>query len=219
MKSGSKCCIYRNKRQEFFPDSSPGKLEWSCLTNMQTFKMLCKGISMKIEILKESHLTCRTVLHFSEYGFSHENIYDQVITIIQWLAKTELSTTSSYNQYHENQTISIFHIYFVELTTARFHALVKSMYVIWVISYPYQHSQIVKLCWILSIFELHSLLNEYRPFSNCADSGLEVNWSSNIQSKLYNFNVGTLDMTYSYTVQSYAGDAKDNKVYTSNASK
>jgi len=60
--------------------------------------MLHKGISMKNEILKESHLICRTVLHFSEYGFSHENIYDQVMTIIQWLAKTELSTTSSYNQ-------------------------------------------------------------------------------------------------------------------------
>jgi len=37
---------------------------------------------MKIGILKESHLTRRTVLHFSEYGFSHENIYDQVIKII-----------------------------------------------------------------------------------------------------------------------------------------
>jgi hypothetical protein len=46
-------------------------------------KMLFKGISMKIEILKDSHLISRTVLHFSEYGFSHENIYDQIITIIQ----------------------------------------------------------------------------------------------------------------------------------------
>jgi len=54
---------------------------------------------MKIEILTESYLTCGTVLHFSEYGFSHENIYDQITTIIQWLAKTELSTSSSYNQY------------------------------------------------------------------------------------------------------------------------
>jgi len=97
--------------------------------------------------------------------------------------------------------------------------LSNHLYVIQVISYPNQHSQIVKLCRIVSIFELHSLLNEYRPFSSYADSGLEVNWTSNIQSKLYNFNVGTLDMTYSYTVQPYAGDAKDNKVYTSNASK
>jgi hypothetical protein len=49
----------------------------------KNLKMLCKHISMKIEILKKSYLTGTTVLHFSEYGFSHENIYDQVITIIQ----------------------------------------------------------------------------------------------------------------------------------------
>jgi len=174
---------------------------------------------MKIEILKESHLTCRTVLHFSEYGFSHENIYDQVITIIQWLAKLSSAPLVLTISIHENHTISIFPIYFVELTTACFDALSIRLYVIRVISCLNQHCQIVKLCRILYIFELHSLLNKYHSISNCADSGFEVNWSSNIQSKLYNFNAGTLGMTYLYTVQPYAGDAKDNKVHTRNASK
>ena len=54
----------------------------AALQSWKNLKMFCKGISLKTEILKWSHLTCRTILHFSEYGTSHEHIYAQVITII-----------------------------------------------------------------------------------------------------------------------------------------
>jgi len=82
---------------------------------------------MKIENLKESHLTCRTVLHFSEYGFHMKTFMTKSLQQYSDWQRLSSAPLILIISIHENHTISIFYIYFVELTTACFDAPVKSL--------------------------------------------------------------------------------------------